>query len=147
MDALVSLRATPSRRILALAVAALAVTQSHAGSAPSRSTPNLLSAASGGPQCSLGWPCPCESFVHRVHGSQSTSSLASPSLRGGMASTKIRRTKSELEIELEDLGGVDITEEVFKRGQTLRNHRYSSESSSCSSSSPSPAGELASSKF
>ena len=58
---------------------------------------------------------------------------------------KIRRTKSELEIELEDLGGVDITEELFKRGQTLRNHRYSSESSS--SSSPSPAGELTSSNF
>ena len=61
-----------------------------------------------------------------------------------MTSTKIRRSKSELEIELEDLGGVDITDEVSKRGQTLRNYRYSSESSS--SSSPSPAGELAPSK-
>ena len=144
MDALESLRATPSRRILALAVAALAVTQGHAGSAPSLSTPNLLAAASGGPPCSLGWLCPCDRFAHKVHGSQSMGNLASPSLRGGMTSTKIRRSKSELEIELEDLGGVDITDEVFKRGQTLRNYRYSSESSS--SSSPSPAGELAPSK-
>ncbi|KAJ1478757.1 hypothetical protein T484DRAFT_1816622 [Baffinella frigidus] len=88
MDALECVRATPLRRILAVAVSALAVTHTaaaHAGGAAS---------------------LPRRAASHSLLAAHSALPAAAPS--------RVQQSKSQLQIELDDLGGVDITAAVIK---------------------------------
>jgi hypothetical protein len=122
-----------ARSLLPIAIGALIFADTSALGVNLNSIPKRVSshgALVGGHlsgACTLGLSCPCEKFEHAVRRSSSepvfhdSSSSGGPKLSsGGPVGTSVKRAKSQVEVELQELGAVDITDVMTEARAKLR---------------------------